>query len=104
MTARIVDPDTGSDRPLEQTGLLLLRGASAHYVAEVGQRLRLTATEQDIPSFSLGWATRHGSESLERTIDHADRELLQIRLFERRSRQKRFRGPRRRLVEGVLAD
>jgi len=84
--------------------LLLLLGASAHYVAEVGQRLRLTAVEQDIPSFSLGWATRHGTESLERTIDHADRELLQIRLFERRSRQKRFRSPRRRLVEEVLAD
>jgi diguanylate cyclase (GGDEF)-like protein/PAS domain S-box-containing protein len=84
--------------------LLLVLGASAHYVAEVGQRLRLTAAEQDIPSFSLGWATRHGTESLERTIDHADRELLQIRLFERRSRQKRFRSPRRRLVEGVLAD
>lgn len=84
--------------------LLLLLGVSAHYVAEVGQRLRLTAAEQDIPSFSLGWATRHGTESLERTIDHADRELLQIRLFERRSRQKRFRSPRRRLVEGVLAD
>ena len=84
--------------------LLLLLGASAHYVAEVGQRLRLTAAEQDIPSFSVGWATRHGTESLERTIDHADRELLQIRLFERRSRQKRFRGPRRRLVEEVLAD
>jgi len=84
--------------------LLLLLGASAHYVAEVGQRLRLTAAEQDIPSFSLGWATRHGTESLERTIDHADRELLQIRLFERRSRHKRLRSPRRRLVEGVLAD
>lgn len=84
--------------------LLLLLGASARYVAEVGQRLRLTAAEQGIPSFSVGWATRHGTESLERTIDHADRELLQIRLFERRSRQKHYRGPRRRLVEGVLAD
>ena len=84
--------------------LLLLIGASARYVAEVGQRLRLTAAEQGIPSFSVGWANRHGTESLERTIDHADRELLQIRLFERRSRQKRLRSPRRRLVEGVLAD
>ncbi len=73
--------------------LLLLLGASAHYVAEVGQRLRLTAAEQGVPSFSLGWANRHGTESLERTIDHADRELLQIRLFERRSRQKRLRSP-----------
>ncbi|HKI02046.1 MAG TPA: sensor domain-containing diguanylate cyclase [Thermoanaerobaculia bacterium] len=84
--------------------LLLLIGASARFVAEVGQRLRLTAVEKEIPSFSVGWATRHGSETLERTIDHADRELLQIRLFERRSRSKRLRGPRQRLVEGVLAD
>jgi diguanylate cyclase (GGDEF)-like protein/PAS domain S-box-containing protein len=84
--------------------LLLLIGASARFVAEVGQRLRVNAVEQGIPSFSVGWANRHGSETLERTIDHADRELLQIRLFERRSRTKRLRGPRRRLVEGVLAD
>ena len=80
--------------------LLLLLGASARYVAEVGQRLRLTAAERGVPSFSLGWANRHGVESLERTIDHADRELLQIRLFERRSRQKRLRTPRQRLIEG----
>ena len=84
--------------------LLLLLGASARYVAEVGQRLRLTAAEQDVPFFSLGWATRLGKESRERTNDTAARALLQIRLFERRSRQKRLRGPRRRLVEGVLAD
>lgn len=83
--------------------LLLLLGASARYVAEVGQRLRETASDKGIPSFSVGWATRHGVESLERTIDHADRELLQIRLFERRSREKRLRGPRGRLIE-VLAD
>jgi diguanylate cyclase (GGDEF)-like protein/PAS domain S-box-containing protein len=82
--------------------LLLLLGASARYVAEVGQRLRLTAAGEDIPTFSLGWANRHGTESLERTIDHADRELLQIRLFERRSRHKRLRTPRRRLVESFL--
>ena len=79
--------------------LLLLFGASARFVAEVGQRLRTSAAEQGIPSFSVGWATRHGTEKLERSIDHADRELLQIRLFERRSRQKQLRGPRERLVE-----
>jgi diguanylate cyclase (GGDEF)-like protein/PAS domain S-box-containing protein len=84
--------------------LLLLLGASARFVAEVGQRLRLTAAEQGVPSFSLGWANRHGNESLERTIDHADRELLQIRLFERRSRQNLLRGPRQRLLEGKLVD
>jgi len=79
--------------------LLLLVGAPAKFVAEVGRRLRATAAEQGIPPFSVGWATRHGSESLERTIDHADRELLQIRLFERRSRQEPDRGPRQRLLE-----
>jgi diguanylate cyclase (GGDEF)-like protein/PAS domain S-box-containing protein len=82
--------------------LLVLFGASARFVAEVGRRLRTTAGEQGIPSFSVGWATRHGSESLELTIDHADRELLQIRLFERRSRP--WRGPRHRLLEEVLTE
>jgi diguanylate cyclase (GGDEF)-like protein/PAS domain S-box-containing protein len=83
--------------------LLLLFGASALYVAEVGQRLRRTAVALGIPPFSLGWASRHSTESLEQTIDHADRELLQIRLFERRTRQTRLRTPRQRLVEGVLS-
>lgn len=78
--------------------LLLLLGASARFVADVGRRLRETAAERGIPSFSVGWATRHGGESLEQTIDHADRELLQIRLFERRSRHKISRGPRQRLL------
>src|SRR3954451_10658547 len=72
--------------------LLLLLGASARFVAEVGQRLRDTAGELGISPFSLGGGNRHGTESLERTIDHADRELLQIRLFDRRTREKRARG------------
>jgi len=84
--------------------LLLLLGASARFVAEVGQRLRVTATAIGLPPFSVGWANRHGTESLERTIDHADRELLQIRLFERRSHQKRVRGMRQRLVEEMIGD
>jgi len=79
--------------------LLVLFGVSARFVAEVGQRLRTTASKQEVPPFSVGWATRHGSESLELTIDHADRELLQIRLFERRNREQSLRGSRPRLLE-----
>jgi len=84
--------------------LLVLFGASARFVAEVGERLRTTASEQGVPAFSVGWATRHGGESLELTIDHADRELLQIRLFERRTRQDSLRGSRSRLLEHVVVD
>jgi diguanylate cyclase (GGDEF)-like protein/PAS domain S-box-containing protein len=84
--------------------LLLLLGSSAAAVAEIGQRLLDTAEAQGVPPFSVGWAVRHGAERLERTIDHADRELLQIRLFERRSREKRLRGPRRRILEEVRAE
>lgn len=84
--------------------LLLLLGASARFVSEVGQRLRDTASAQGVAPFSLGWANRHGTESLERTIDHADRELLQIRLFERRNRQNRVRGLRRRLEEDTVGN
>lgn len=84
--------------------LLLLLGSSAASIAEIGQRLLDTAEAQGVPPFSVGWAVRHGTERLERTIDHADRELLQIRLFERRSREKRLRGPRRRILEEVRVE
>ena len=84
--------------------LLLLFGAAARFVAEVGGRLRTTAAEQGIPPFSVGWATRYGNETLERTIDHADRELLQIRLFERRTSRTRLRKPRQRLLEELLVE
>jgi diguanylate cyclase (GGDEF)-like protein/PAS domain S-box-containing protein len=84
--------------------LLLLFGASARFVAEVGQRLRTAALEQGLPAFSIGWASRHGGESLELTIDHADRELLQIRLFERDDGPTRLRGPRPRLLEEAATE
>ena len=79
--------------------LLLLLGATSYFVAEVGHRLRETAMAQGIPSFSVGWAAGRGADSLEQIIDHADRELLQIRLFERRTREREVRGMRHRLVE-----
>ena len=84
--------------------LLLLLGSSAGSVAEIGQRLLETAEAQGVPPFSVGWAVRHGTESLERTIDHADRELLQIRLFERRTGEKKGRGMRQRLIEEMLVE
>lgn len=84
--------------------LLLLLGSSAGSVAEIGQRLLETAEARGVPAFSLGWAVRHGTESLERTIDHADRELLQIRLFERRTGEKKGRGMRQRLIAEILVE
>ncbi|HYO14958.1 MAG TPA: sensor domain-containing diguanylate cyclase [Thermoanaerobaculia bacterium] len=84
--------------------LLLLLGSSAGSVAEIGQRLLETAEAKGVPPFSLGWAVRHGAECLERTIDHADRELLQIRLFERRTGEKKGRGMRQRLVAEMLVE
>lgn len=84
--------------------LLLLLGSSTGSVAEIGQRLLDTAEAQGVPPFSLGWAVRHGTEPLERTIDHADRELLQIRLFERRTGEKKVRGMRQRLVAELLVE
>jgi diguanylate cyclase (GGDEF)-like protein/PAS domain S-box-containing protein len=84
--------------------LLLLLGSSAGSVAEIGQRLLETAEAQGVPPFSVGWAVRHGTESLERTIDHADRELLQIRLFERRTGERKARGMRQLLIEEMLVE
>jgi diguanylate cyclase (GGDEF)-like protein/PAS domain S-box-containing protein len=84
--------------------LLLLLDANSQFVAKVGGRLREAALAQGLPSVSVGWATGHGGQSLEQTIDHADRELLQVRLLERRSREERTRGSRRRLYEGRVGD
>jgi diguanylate cyclase (GGDEF)-like protein/PAS domain S-box-containing protein len=84
--------------------LLLLLEANSPFVAKVGRRLREAAVAQGLPPFSVGWATGHGAQSLEETIDHADRELLQIRLFERLTREKQARGRRRSLYAERVGD
>jgi hypothetical protein len=63
--------------------MLVLRGADDEVTSRVGSRLRAEAPRSAPVPFSLGWATRRGRETLERTIGRADRNLIQVR-FETR--------------------
>lgn len=49
----------------------------------VAHRLEAAGAERGPVSFSLGWAAREKGESLEETVNRADRELIQVRVVRR---------------------
>jgi len=49
----------------------------------VARRLEKAAQERGPVSFSLGWAAREKDESLEETVNRADRQLIQVRVVNR---------------------
>jgi diguanylate cyclase (GGDEF)-like protein/PAS domain S-box-containing protein len=49
----------------------------------VARRLEKAAQERGPVSFSLGWAAREKGESLEETVNRADRQLIQVRVVNR---------------------
>lgn len=49
----------------------------------VARRLEKAAEEHGPVSFSLGWAAREGNETLEETVNRADRELIKVRVIRR---------------------
>ena len=63
--------------------LIVLVGADAARTENVARRLQLAALRTAPAPFSLGWASREGDESLEKTVNRADQELLQVRVVER---------------------
>lgn len=71
--------------------LLLLEGADSETTERIADRLRFAAPHEDIAPFSLGFASRNGTETLEETIARADGRLLAVKAAER--------TPRRRGVE-----
>jgi diguanylate cyclase (GGDEF)-like protein len=58
---------------------LLLLGNGEAATAAVAERLRREAVEQAPCDLSIGYAERAGDESLERTLERADRHLYQVR-------------------------
>ena len=63
--------------------LMLLPGANDDVTGAVAGRLRETAPEVAPVEFSLGWACRESTESVERTIARVDQRLITVRLRER---------------------
>jgi len=49
----------------------------------VAHRLEKAGEERGPASFSLGWAARENDESLEETVNRADRELIKVRVVRR---------------------
>jgi diguanylate cyclase (GGDEF)-like protein/PAS domain S-box-containing protein len=72
--------------------LVVLRGESVEVTKEVAQRFsKLAASTAPVP-ISLGWAVRNPGETVDGTVRRADQGLIQIRLEERRSMQRRSRS------------
>lgn len=63
--------------------VIVMTGSDAGATEHVARRLQLAAYRTAPAPFSLGWSVREGKESLWRTLDRADRELLQVRVAER---------------------
>jgi len=76
--------------------LLLLPGADRTATEIVADRLRLAASREVVPAFSLGFASREEGESLLGAIDRADQKLLIVK--------SAGRGPRRRRREAVAIE
>jgi diguanylate cyclase (GGDEF)-like protein/PAS domain S-box-containing protein len=69
--------------------LVLLVGEQADSTAAIAARLREPDHLPAPVPFSLGWAVRRPGESLERTIQRADKRLFEVRARERRERRGR---------------
>lgn len=77
--------------------VVVLAGADTAATERVAQRLQLAALRTAPVPFSLGWAARQGTESLERTMSRADHNLLAVRVVqrapERRELERRTEAP-----------
>jgi diguanylate cyclase (GGDEF)-like protein/PAS domain S-box-containing protein len=67
--------------------LVLLLGEQAPATAAIAARLRAPGDDACSVPFSIGWGVRRKDETLERTIQRADRRLIETRALERRDRR-----------------
>lgn len=63
--------------------LVLLSGADPVAAQNVAKRIIAVGETQAPVPFSLGWASSQPGETLEKTIDRADQNLLSVRVLER---------------------
>jgi diguanylate cyclase (GGDEF)-like protein/PAS domain S-box-containing protein len=63
--------------------LVALFGTDLRETAAIARRLEKAGEEGSPVSFSLGWASRESGETLEETVNRADRELIQVRVVRR---------------------
>ena len=63
--------------------LVALFQTSPEQTEKIAHRLEKAAQERGPVSFSLGWASRERGETLEETVNRADRGLIQVRVVKR---------------------
>ena len=63
--------------------LILLLDTELSETEAIAHRLEKAGRDRGPVSFSLGWAARQGTESLEETVNRADRQLIQVRVVRR---------------------
>lgn len=85
--ARFLMRQVRAEEPVVRMGgdefLVLLQGESAARTEEVARRLQHAAARSAPVAFSLGWAVREGDETLEATIDRADKGMIGVRVLTR---------------------
>ena len=69
--------------------VLILQGADLATTERIARRMQTSALTGAPVAFSLGWAAREGTETLEKTIDRADQKLLAVRVIDRGERDLR---------------
>jgi diguanylate cyclase (GGDEF)-like protein/PAS domain S-box-containing protein len=85
--ARFLMRHVRADEPVIRLGgdefLLVLVGSDETRTEEVARRLQHAAARSASVPFSLGWAARRPGESLEQTLERADRNLIAVRVLSR---------------------
>jgi diguanylate cyclase (GGDEF)-like protein/PAS domain S-box-containing protein len=85
--ARFLMRHVRADEPVIRLGgdefLLVLVGSDEPRTEEVARRLQHAAARSAAVPFSLGWAARRPGESLEQTLERADRNLIEVRVLTR---------------------
>lgn len=85
--ARFLMRHVRADEPVIRLGgdefLVVLVGADEQRTEEVTRRLQHAAARSAPVPFSLGWAARQAGESLEQTLERADRHLIAVRVLAR---------------------
>ncbi|HEX7122201.1 MAG TPA: sensor domain-containing diguanylate cyclase [Gemmatimonadaceae bacterium] len=85
--ARFLMREVRSEEPVIRMGgdefLIILTGENASRTEAVASRLQQVAVRSAPVAFSLGWAVRQDLETLEQTIERADRNLIRVRVLAR---------------------
>ena len=85
--ARFLMRDVRAEEPVIRMGgdefLIVLYGDNAARTETVAARLRNAAARSAPVAFSLGWAERATDETLEQTIERADKNLIGVRVLSR---------------------